>query len=91
MPETPWKTSKMVGMDETPVCTCGTCEAMRVDRERRHVAALLSEVYEDEGVRIWMSSPHRWFNGESAEALIAAGRSAEVLAAVQRLLGGAWA
>lgn len=51
----------------------------------RHIESLLSELYEPEGVQIWMTSPHRWFGGRRAVDLIAEGRAEEVLAAVKRL------
>jgi hypothetical protein len=65
-------------------------EAIR-DQATSHIETLLSEVYEPEGVHIWMTSPHRWFKGKSAEQMIAEGRSNEVLAAVNILIDGAFA
>lgn len=61
------------------------------DQAKSHIEALLSELYEPEGVHIWMTSPHRWFAGRTAIDLISEGRSNEVLAAVHRLIDGAWA
>jgi hypothetical protein len=61
------------------------------DQATSHIESLLSEVYEPEGVRIWMTSPHQWFKGKSAIEMIAAGRSNEVLAAVNILIDGAFA
>lgn len=55
---------------------------------REEVRALLSEVYEPEGVDIWMSSPHQWLGGERANDLIDRGEGARVLAAAERLVGG---
>lgn len=51
----------------------------------------LSEVYLPEGVEIWLNSPHRWLNNERAIGLIQSGRAEEVEAAVDRLIGGAYA
>lgn len=51
----------------------------------------LSEVYLPEGVEIWLNSPHQWLNGERAIDLIQGGRAEEVEAAVDRLVGGAYA
>lgn len=61
------------------------------DQARSHIETLLSEVYEPEGVRIWMTSPHKWFKGKSAVDMIAEGRADEVLAAVNVLIDGAFA
>lgn len=60
------------------------------DQARSLIETLLSEVYEPEGVRIWMTSPHRRFDGRPAVDLIAEGRANEVLAEVNRLVDGAW-
>lgn len=54
------------------------------------VEALLAEVYLPEGVQIWLHSQHRWFGMERAVDLIEDGRGAEVLAAAECLVGGAW-
>jgi hypothetical protein len=51
------------------------------------IETLLAEIYEPDGVYIWMTSPHRWFSGKSAVEMIAEGRASEVLAAVNRLIG----
>lgn len=55
------------------------------DQTIRHIESLLSELYEPEGVQIWMKSPHRWFGGRRAVDLISEGRAEEVIAAVKRL------
>jgi len=60
------------------------------DQARSHIESILSEVYEPEGVTIWMTSPHRWFGGKSATDMINEGRATEVLAAANRLADGAW-
>lgn len=60
------------------------------DQARSHIETVLSEVYEPEGVQVWMTSPHRWFGGRKAVDLIDEGRSGEVLAAANRLVDGAW-
>ncbi|BCI54983.1 hypothetical protein NIIDNTM18_42610 [Mycolicibacterium litorale] len=54
------------------------------------IRELLSEVYEPEGVDIWLTSPHRWLGGERGMDLIRDGRGDEVLAVAERLVGGAW-
>lgn len=61
------------------------------DQATSHVESLLSELYEPEGVQIWMTSPQRWFGGRRAVDLIAEGRAEEVLAAIKRFNDGAWA
>ncbi|WP_082683929.1 MULTISPECIES: MbcA/ParS/Xre antitoxin family protein [unclassified Mycobacterium] len=61
------------------------------DQATSHIESLLCELYEPEGVQIWMTSPHRWFGGRRAVDLIAEGRAEEVLAAINRLNDGAWA
>jgi len=60
------------------------------DQARSHIESILREVYEPEGVAIWMTSPHRWLGGARAVDLIAEGRAVEVLAAANRLVDGAW-
>lgn len=60
------------------------------DQATSHIETILSEVYEPEGVQIWMTSPHRWLDGRRAIDLIAEGRASEVLAAAEYLVGGAW-
>lgn len=60
------------------------------EKLRARIEALLDEVYEPEGVQIWLTSRHRWFGMERAVDLIKDGRGAEVLAAAERLVGGAW-
>lgn len=61
------------------------------DQATSHIESLLSELYEPEGVPIWMTSPQRWFGGRRAVDLIAEGRAEEVLAAIKRFKDGAWA
>lgn len=61
-----------------------------VEAQRAQVRALLSEVYEPEGVDIWLSSPHQWLGGERANDLIDRGEGERVLAAASRLVDGAW-
>ena len=50
----------------------------------------LAEVYEPEGVEIWMTSRHSWLDGRRATDLINAGQGERVEAAVDRLVGGAY-
>jgi hypothetical protein len=61
------------------------------DQTTSYIESLLSELYEPEGVQIWMTSPHRWFGGRRAVDLTAEGRAEEVLAAANRLIDGAGA
>lgn len=61
------------------------------DQAASHIEALLAELYEPEGVRIWMTSPHKWFKGKSAVEMITDGRTDEVVAAVNILIDGAFA
>lgn len=49
---------------------------------------LLSEVYKDEGIAIWLKAPQ--FHGKSAIDLIAGGALEHVLARAEYLAGGAW-
>jgi uncharacterized protein (DUF2384 family) len=51
----------------------------------------LSTIYKDEGVVIWLTSPHRWLAGERAIDLLRTeeGR-ARVAAVVERLTSGAF-
>ena len=60
------------------------------DQARSHIESLLSQLYEPEGVQIWMTSPHRRLGGRRAVDLIAEGHATEVLAEVNRLIDGAW-
>ena len=68
----------------------GNTDGELQDQARSHIESLLSELYEPEGVQIWMSNPHRRFENRSALDLIAEGRASEVLGEVHRLTDGAW-
>lgn len=57
---------------------------------RDEISAGLAEVYLPEGVKIWLASRNRNLGGRSAQELIDSGRGEEVLAEVERLVGGAW-
>lgn len=74
--------------------TCPECgnavSADCLNHTTARISALLSEVYDSEGVNIWLHAEHRWFDGRRAVDLIAEGRGGEVLAAAERLVGGAW-
>lgn len=48
----------------------------------------LAEVYEPEGVELWLTSPHSWLDGRCAVDLIAAGQGHRVEDVVDRLVGG---
>lgn len=54
------------------------------------IRAELAEVYLPEGVEMWLTSEHQWFDGKRAIDLIETGHGDEVLAAAKRLTGGAW-
>jgi hypothetical protein len=64
-----------------------TDAAQRRVKIREQVKTLLSDVYLPEGVQIWMTAPHKWFDGKSAEQMIADGRGDEVLVAAESLSG----
>ena len=57
---------------------------------RDHIEALLAEVYEPEGVQVWLDSRNRWLGMKRPVDLIEEGRGEDVLAAAERLVGGAW-
>jgi hypothetical protein len=61
------------------------------DQAASHIETMLAELYEPEGVRVWMTSPHRWFKGKSAVEMIADGQTDEVVAAINILIDGAFA
>jgi hypothetical protein len=68
-----------------PICgnpTSVDCISHTTDR----ITAVLDEVYEPEGVRIWLHSHQPRFGLQRAVDLIAAGRGDEVLLAAQSLL-----
>ncbi|MDT5285566.1 MAG: hypothetical protein QOF88_455 [Mycobacterium sp.] len=56
--------------------------------ELKYVIEGLSDVYEDEGIEIWLHSRQRSLGGQSPLELLRDGRFDEVLDAVDRLAGG---
>jgi hypothetical protein len=56
----------------------------------QQVTALLNEVYEPKGVRIWLHAKHDWFEGRAAMDLIHEGRGDEVLDAAKTLVASAF-
>lgn len=53
-------------------------------------ARQLSEFYTPVGVQIWLSSPHRQLNGDTALERIRAGRAYDVQAIIDRLRDGSY-
>lgn len=75
---------------------CGMCAGSEAAMDRARTAqieALLSEVYEPEGVRIWLAATHKSgpLEGQVPNELIASGHADIVLAEAERLVGGAFA
>src|ERR1700739_3284238 len=56
--------------------------------ELKYVIEGLADVYEDEGIEIWLHSRQRSLGGQSPLELLRDGRFDEVLDAVDRLAGG---
>jgi len=56
--------------------------------ELKYVIEGLAEVYENEGIEIWLHSRQRILGGRSPLELLREGRFEEVLEAVDRLAGG---
>jgi transcriptional regulator with XRE-family HTH domain len=56
--------------------------------ELKYVIEGLADVYEDEGIEIWLHSRQRSLGGQSPLELLKGGRFAEVLDAIDRLAGG---
>jgi Protein of unknown function (DUF2384) len=56
--------------------------------ELKYVIEGLADVYEDEGIEIWLHSRQRSLGGQSPLELLRGGRFSEVLEAVDRLAGG---
>lgn len=48
----------------------------------------LAEVYTDQGVEVWMRAPHKQWGGLTVDEMIAAERTDEVLAVIDRLASG---
>lgn len=56
--------------------------------ELKYIVEGLSDVYEDEGIEIWLHSRQRNLGGETPLQLLRQGRFADVLQAVEQLAGG---
>jgi len=56
--------------------------------ELKYVIEGLSEVFEDEGIEIWLHSRQRWLGGQTPLQLLNEGRFNEVLEVIDRLAGG---
>jgi transcriptional regulator with XRE-family HTH domain len=56
--------------------------------ELKYVIEGLADVYEDEGIEIWLHSRQRSLGGRSPLELLRDGRFTEVLDAIDRLAGG---
>lgn len=59
-------------------------------RGYEELRSMLAEVYRPEGVRIWLSAPHKQFGGLTVDEMLDADREDEVLAAAERLVTGAF-
>lgn len=57
--------------------------------ELDYIVELLGDVYDDEGIEIWMHAKNRSLGGERPLDLLIAGDFQSVLAAVERLASGA--
>ena len=67
-----------------------TIDKQTVIAELRWVAERLTDFYEPYEVRLWLQSPHPQLNSEIPYALIAEGRTAEVLEIIERLDSGVY-
>ena len=56
--------------------------------ELMYVIEQISDVYDDEGVEIWLHAKLRAFDGQAPIALLREGRFEEVLGVIERLAGG---
>lgn len=56
--------------------------------ELKYVIEQLSDVYDDEGIEIWLHARQRAFGGQPPLDLLREGRFEEVLQVVERLAGG---
>jgi hypothetical protein len=56
--------------------------------ELKYIVEGLAEVYEDEGIEIWLHSRQRALGGQSPIELLREGQFQEILEAVDRLAGG---
>lgn len=56
--------------------------------ELKYVIEQLSDVYDDEGIEIWLHARQRAFDGHPPLELLQQGRFEEVLQVIERLAGG---
>ncbi len=56
--------------------------------ELSYVVEQIGDVYDNEGIEIWLHAPQRAFDGKSALDLLRDGRFEDVIALVDRLAGG---
>jgi len=56
--------------------------------ELSYVVEQIGDVYDNEGIEIWLHAPQRAFDGKSALDLLRDGRFEDVIALVDRLVGG---
>ncbi len=56
--------------------------------ELRYIVGQLSDVYEDEGIDIWLHAPQRRFGGRRPLDLLREGEFERVLEAIEMLAGG---
>ena len=67
-----------------------TIEKQQVIAELRWVAERLSDFYEPDEARLWLQTGHPQLGGERPYDLVNAGRTAEVLEAIDRLESGVY-
>jgi hypothetical protein len=86
-------------VEDGSMCLCGIpayyheeweYRTLRSALETKKVQHLLAEVYLPEGVKFYMQAMNRNLGMKSPNELIANGQGDEVLAEVERLVGGAW-
>jgi hypothetical protein len=61
-----------------------------MDQKHRNVIAQLGEVYDPEGIIIWLFAPHPLLNRERPAQAILDGREEEVATLVDQLVSGAF-
>lgn len=76
-------------------CTSGQSGSTQPDgtnRERllelNYVIEQIGDVYDDEGVEIWLRAPLRAFGGKTPLELLRAGQFENIIALVERVAGG---
>lgn len=61
-----------------------------MDKKYRDIVHALSEVYEPEGVIVWMFSPHKLLGGQIPAEVIHDGHGDAVAALIDQLVSGAF-